>query len=579
MPGRRRGRPERDGRTGAGPAAWAGRLVVVVVLVYAALWAWAGQRVGAAQSAFNEGRFDEAHEMLARAAFWHVRSARIADALGVVDLKRERLDEADAHFAAARRGFFHPAAFGEEPVLRDLLRGGRHEAARRYAAHRLLIGTTPERLYYLGVAENSLNRLDDAEKHLAAASQADAALGERAGEQRTILAAKRKSGRADHLFDRNGAPIGGIDLATGRPATVATEMTGLLDGASAPQLSAGDQSARIRLTYDLEMQRAALAALGEQQGALVVLDVATGAVLAAASRPATAPDRGATAPPALVRRYEPGSIMKMVTLCAALRKGIDLETSFPMECAGTETIDGLAFRDWIRHSRVDSIDHAVAVSCNIAFGRLGREVGREALDAELRLYGFDFESEQTGAGGTDFRYEVGTLGSTDAAHPAYSLARRAEGLDSIQITAMGAALVAAGLARGGDPPRPYVIEQKTNVLGETYDVRPATRQGSGNPLPPEKAAVITRTMKAAALSAGRVEGTARRAAVEGLVAAMKTGTSGTSPPGYDALLIGFAPADNPRIAWGLIAEHAGKAEFEAARITKEFLERIKTHFR
>ena len=83
-------------------------------------------------------------------------------------------------------------------------------------------------------------------------------------------------------------------------------------------------------------------------------------------------------------------------------------------------------------------------------------------------------------------------------------------------------------------------------------------------------------MKAAVTGVGRAEGTARRAAVDGLVAAMKTGTSGTNPPGYDAIMIGFAPADRPRIAWGLIAEHAGKAEFEAARITREFLERVKS---
>ena len=252
---------------------------------------------------------------------------------------------------------------------------------------------------------------------------------------------------------------------------------------------------------------------------------------------------------------------------------------FPMECPGTETIDGLAFRDWVRHFKVESIDHAVAVSCNIVFGRLGRAVGREALDAELRLYGFDFQSEHVEPRGADFRYEVGTLGSPDAAHPAFALARRAEGLDSIEITTMGAALIAAGLARGGDPPKPYVIEEKTNALGETYDTRAARLSAPSGALTPEKAAVILRTMKAAVGNTGRAEGTARRAAVDGLVAAMKTGTSGTNPPGYDAIMIGFAPADNPRIAWGLVAEHAGKAEFEAARITKEFLERIKGRLR
>ena len=190
MPGRRRGRPERDGRIGAGAAGWIRRLLLAGIIIYAALWAWTGQRVGAAQTAWREGRLEEAHDLLSRAAFWHVRSGRVHDALGVVDLTRDRLDEADLHLAAARRWFFHPAAFGEDVVLLGFLRTGRHEPARRYAAHRLLIKETPGGLFLLGVAENALNRLDDADAHLAAAAAADAAFRQRAAPHQAVLAAK-----------------------------------------------------------------------------------------------------------------------------------------------------------------------------------------------------------------------------------------------------------------------------------------------------------------------------------------------------------------------------------------------------
>ncbi len=56
--------------------------------------------------------------------------------------------------------------------------------------------------------------------------------------------------------------------------------------------------------------------------------------------------------------------------------------------------------------------------------------------------------------------------------------------------------------------------------------------------------------------------------------AMKTGTAGDGATGYDAIIIGFAPVKNPKVAFSVVAEHSGKAEFEGARITKLFLESI-----
>jgi cell division protein FtsI/penicillin-binding protein 2 len=72
-------------------------------------------------------------------------------------------------------------------------------------------------------------------------------------------------------------------------------------------------------------------------------------------------------------------------------------------------------------------------------------------------------------------------------------------------------------------------------------------------------------------------GTGRRAPVPGLTIAMKTGTAGERP-GLQALIVAFAPAEQPRIAFGLIAEDAGPAEIAGAKIAHDFLERIKSSF-
>ena len=564
----------------AGALVWLRRAALLAVLVYLALFAWTGQRVGAAEEAFTAGRLDEADRILAGVASWHVRAGRVHDALGVVELARGRLVEGRAHLAAARRGFFHPPAFGDRAVLARFLRDGLYEPAQIYAAHRLELSGEPAMAMYLGTAENGLNRLDDAEKHLALAA-ADPALKTQVEAQRARIAEKRRTGRSSYLVDRSGTPLAAIDVRSGRASLLVPDLASLLDGPAGLRLTPDDTKRLVRLSLDLEMQRAAEAALGSRRGALVVIDVATGGLLAAASQPAGVPAPGGLAPAALAATYEPGSIIKMITLAAALRKGLDVPSMFPQDCPGWLAIDGVAFRDWMPHKRVESVDQAAAVSCNLAFGRMGQAVGRDALDAELRRFGFDTPAGQPAADDAELKYRPGSLLPPDAAHPDYALARRAIGLDSIEITPIGAALIAAGLARGGVPPVAHLVEEKTNILGETLYKHDAAQAvpGGDDPLPAGGRELLARVMRAAVTGAGRAEGTARRAAVPGVDAAMKTGTSGKNPPGYDALVIGFAPAEKPIIAWGLVAEHAGKAEFEGARITGDFLKRIQARLR
>jgi peptidoglycan glycosyltransferase len=535
----------------------------VIAVAYGSAFAWTGHLIGQAETAYGENHLSEARELLDRASWWRVRRARVRDALGVVELASGRLDEAKAHLDAARGLLFHPAAFGVEDVLLSFLRSGLYEPAMLYAGHRYSIDEKPEVALYLAIAENGLNRIDDAESHLLAA-QADPSLGKEIETQRLVLAAKRKSGRWDYLVDRHGDPLAAIDIATGKEEIIATGLAGLIQAPAGIALEPRDRSNRVVTTLDLEIQRAAEAALGAQRGALVVLDVETGGVLAAASQPVVHEHKL----PSMSRIYEPGSIIKMITLAAALRKGVDLDDLFPMDCPGWILIDDVAFRDWLTHGKVESIEEAVAVSCNIAFARLGAAVGRDALNAELRRFGFETSTAQSGV---DFPFMKGTLLPEEMEHPNYSLARRAVGLDSLTITPIHAAMIAASLARGGAPVGPYMIRDKTNLLGESYHVHGPTQAGADDALPPEDAALLVRTMRAAM----GANGTGRRAAVDDLSTAMKTGTSGKNPPGYDALVIGFAPAEDPAIAWGLIGENAGKAQLAGTRITREFLVRAK----
>ncbi|MCU1244562.1 MAG: FtsI5, partial [Acidobacteria bacterium] len=89
----------------------------------------------------------------------------------------------------------------------------------------------------------------------------------------------------------------------------------------------------------------------------------------------------------------------------------------------------------------------------------------------------------------------------------------------------------------------------------------------------EAAETMARAMVAVAT---KPKGTGRRAPVEGLTMAMKTGTAGSRQDGgLESVIIAFAPAENPRIAFGMIAEDAGPAEFAGAKIAHDFLAAMK----
>ena len=74
-------------------------------------------------------------------------------------------------------------------------------------------------------------------------------------------------------------------------------------------------------------------------------------------------------------------------------------------------------------------------------------------------------------------------------------------------------------------------------------------------------------------------GTGRRASVPGISLAMKTGTAGERRSGLEAVILAFAPVESPKIAFGVIAEDAGPAEFAGAKIAHDFLEGMQSRLK
>ncbi|HSH27139.1 MAG TPA: penicillin-binding protein 2, partial [Wenzhouxiangella sp.] len=178
----------------------------------------------------------------------------------------------------------------------------------------------------------------------------------------------------------------------------------------------------LRLNVDLDVQRAAYQALGDYAGAVVVLAVETGEVLALVSKPGFDPNlfvhgiSHADYNRLLTNRhrplfnrvlsggYEPGSTIKPFIAMAGLDAGA-ITPSTEVFSSGQFRLPGHSrtYADWKRggHGRVD-LEQALSESVNVYFYKLAVELGIDRISRELALFGFgrrtglDLPGENTG---------------------------------------------------------------------------------------------------------------------------------------------------------------------------------------
>jgi len=287
----------------------------------------------------------------------------------------------------------------------------------------------------------------------------------------------------------------------------------------------------LRLTLDLDLSRVATEALGKERGSIVIVEPTTGAVLAAVSDPLTARKEPLAA---FEQQREPASIAKLLTAAAAYGSGHDADALIGrMTCSGVERYDGRPLWCPWPSGRLAGLDHALAVSCNIAFANLGLAVGRERLLQEYRRWGFDERPPAL----------LGAAGHVETTpQDARQLADLAIGLELTSITPLHAALLAAAVANDGRMPEPSLVAGSSGPLGLRATSAPAS------PARVVTEARIARRL-AQAMKAVPLYGTAAGVAPAGLELAMKTGTASAPGLGYHVNYVGFLPAARPPLAF------------------------------
>ncbi|MEW6517123.1 MAG: penicillin-binding transpeptidase domain-containing protein [candidate division FCPU426 bacterium] len=335
----------------------------------------------------------------------------------------------------------------------------------------------------------------------------------------------------------------------------------------------------VTLTIDARWQRAADQAMGWYKGSLVAIQPKTGEILALVNHPSYNPNRvdedwkritsNRNQPlknRAFETLYTPGSIFKLVTAAAALETELNLSTIFPVQCPGARRFGDQTFWCWQKHGRVESLQSALDTSCNLAMAEIGFALGPDRLYEYANKFGFGAPvacawSSQV----LDCNLPIATSLAPMVSDDRFSLASRACGLgEDIFITPLHAALLAATVANEGRMPAPFVVKEIKNIRGDMLGQ--AEPRVLATPIQPETAKALTAFMVDAV-----AHGIGRKAAVEGLTVAGKTGTTGNSRQGLNGWFICFAPAERPQVALAVYAEKEGTGMDRAAPIAREFL--------
>src|SRR5215210_6940870 len=338
------------------------------------------------------------------------------------------------------------------------------------------------------------------------------------------------AGEPGRLFlekDANGKPYESYEIASKPGQTVVLTI---------------DQSIQYQAEQALQ---AAVQRSRAKSGTVIVLDPRSGEILALANAPTFDPNKVAEAKPetrsnwALQNIYEPGSTFKVVAFSAALEKKL-ARVDERIDCQmGAITVAGRVVHDHHPFGSL-TIPEALAKSSNVAAIKLGIRVGDQTMYDYIRRFGFGSKTGIELPGETN-----GILRKVERWQPS-SIGSIAIGQE-VGVTPVQMVAAFGALANDGVRIAPHLIREVRNAEGTVvYRAQPEQRRVIS-----AETAIALRGM----LEGVTLNGTAKKAQLDGYSAAGKTGTAQKIDPktrAYSATkfvgsFVGFAPVSNPQV--------------------------------
>jgi penicillin-binding protein 2 len=351
----------------------------------------------------------------------------------------------------------------------------------------------------------------------------------------------------------------------------------------------------LALTIDARVQEKAVQVLGEESGAIVVMDVHTGDVIALASMPAFDPNefskgikqgywsqlqQNPKVPlmnKAITGQYPPGSTFKMVTGLASLKAGTNT-TARRVHCPGYFYLGNHRFNCWKPEGHgALNFTEALAASCDTYFYTVGREAGIEAIAAMGREFGL---GDVPG---------LGLSGEKGGIMPSPAWKKKARGTvwnpgetintsigqGDVLTTPLQLAIMVARMVNGGKKIHPRLLMDDKPSDDGFIEIDEAFLQAAM-----EGMTMVTNSPRGTAYASGIRE--------PGMEFGGKTGTSQVrriTVRGQDqnripwqfrhhGLFVGFAPVGNPRYCCAVMIEHGGGGSSAAAPRARDIMRSV-----
>lgn len=379
------------------------------------------------------------------------------------------------------------------------------------------------------------------------------------------------------------------DYLTGANANLETVLETTLDRLAGRTIEGNS----VVLTLRPRAQRVALEALGDNCGAAVALQPATGRILVMATSPTYDPNlvernfariertRANCSPAApLLNRataglYTPGSTFKIVTAAAALDSGA-FQPESPFVDRGYCIEYGKPvynFSDQSGPERFGRVTLAQALqhSINAVFCEVGKKLGALTILDYARRFGLyrtpdlELPADEVRPSGL---YRAGRLFRPKHGYEV-DPGRLAFGQERLSVTPLQMAMVTAAIANRGVLMRPYLVDRIVKPGGGVLS-RTKPKE-IGRPISPRTAAELTQMMEAVVRA-----GTGAAAQIPGVRVAGKTGTAETGRRDRNTTwFVAFAPADRPAVAVAVALENqTGTGGATAAPIAKRIMEAL-----
>ena len=332
-------------------------------------------------------------------------------------------------------------------------------------------------------------------------------------------------------------------------------------------------------TLDTDLQKAAYDALGNHDGAVVVMDITTGKILTMVSKPSYTPGTVSKNWDKLVSHkesvllnratqgaYAPGSTFKIVTTLEFMRENADF-SSYRYKCNGKIELEEddtvIHCAGMTKHGK-ENLEESLAYSCNTSYANMALSLNRSSYKktAEDLLFNKELPNvlAENECKKSVFAVNNKTIDS--------ELMMTAIGQGETMVSPYHMTLIAAAIANGGVLMKPYVVSEVRNYKGVSIEkTRPMRYKKLMSSV---EAAQLKTYMESVVLY-----GTGKSLAGKEYEVAGKTGTaeySTTDKSKVHSWFMGFTNPDNPELAIAVVIEGADQSGARAISVAEKVFE-------